>query len=107
EAVDEDHAREARRPREPVPIRNHALGPIAVVGGEAEVSHLEEGPSVRPELPSQPAQHRDHRRHCPPDERGRARRTLVGWAVATMVPVLGWLGWQLWTDGGAGASCRT
>ena len=32
-------------------------------------------------------------------ERHRTRRTLVLWAVATMVPVAGWLGWQLWRDG--------
>ena len=36
-----------------------------------------------------------------PGERRRTRRTLVACAVATMVPVAGWLGWQLWTDGGA------
>ena len=46
-----------------------------------------------------PVVHALRRQALSPGERFRTRRTLVGWAVVTMVPVMGWLGWQLWKDG--------
>jgi len=46
-----------------------------------------------------PVGHALRRQALSPGERRRTGRILVAWAVATMVPVMGWLGWQLWKDG--------
>jgi len=46
-----------------------------------------------------PVVHALRRQALSPGERRRTGRTIVGWAVVTMVPVMGWLGWQLWKDG--------